>query len=454
MTKKLNLEAKDFTISELLNKDDKGRLITNSEYQRTYVYKDDKASKLIESALMKIPLPTIYLDKPMKSHTLMQAIARAKRVFPGKECGLLVDYINVFSYMKKALGDYATGDGGEDLPVKKMEELIGYLDEIITEADNIVREQGYSLSVLIEEDDTETRLEQLRVIFNELISKKEVSDKLKVVTNLMNNIYQASKPEIFETDWRNEKFFPLLYLNGLFTNTVDDKKIEKARSQLLKVLDSSIRAQESEEEGTNIIVNGEKVIDLSKINFEELKQVFKQVKYKAIQIEDLKFYIEKLLEQMLNRNTTRRKFTERYQGIIDRYNSGTNEAEYYFEELEKLLEDLKEEQNRCVVEGLTEEELEIYDLLLVKGKNLTKEEIQRVKLAGKNLYKKLVENRDSILVVDWYKDENTTLKLKKPVEDSLDEDLLVSYDKEIFRSKTNLLLSLFIDKTVQGMRVA
>ena len=399
-------------------------------------------------------LSTIYLDKPMKSHTLMQAIARANRVFPGKECGLIVDYINVFSYMKKALGDYATGDGGEDLPVKNMEELIGYLDATITEADNIVREQGYSLSELVEEDDTETRLEQLRVIFNDLVSKKEASDKFKVVTNLMNNIYQASKPEIFECDWHNEKFAPLVYLNGLFTNSIDDKKIEKARRQLSKVLDSSVRAHDSEEEGTDIIVNGEKVIDLSKINFEELRQEFKQVKYKSIQIEDLKEYIDKLLEQMLNRNITRRRFSERYQGIIDRYNSGTNEAEYYFEELEKLLEDLKEEQNRCVVEGLNEEELEIYDLLLVKGRSLTKDETQKVKLAAKNLYKKLVDNRDSLLVVDWYKDENTTLKLKKAVEDSLDEDLPGSYDKDIFQSKTNLLMSMFIDKAVQGMRVA
>ena len=399
-------------------------------------------------------LSTIYLDKPMKSHTLMQAIARANRVFPGKECGLIVDYINVFSYMRKALGDYATGDGGEDLPVKNMEELMGYLEATIMEGDKLLKEQGYDLDELIEEEDTEARLEKLRVIYNDLVSKKEVADKFKVITNLMNNIYQASKPEIFEYNWHNEKFAPLMYLNGLFTNTVDDKKIDKARRQLSKVLDSSVRAQESEEEGTDIIVNGEKVIDLSKINFDELKQEFRQVKYKAIQIEDLKAYIEKLLEQMLNRNTTRRKFSERYQNIIDRYNSGTNEAEYYFEELEKLLEDLKEEQNRCVVEGLTEEELEIYDLLLVKGKNLAKEELQRVKLAAKNLYKKLVDNRDSLLVVDWYKDENTTLKLKKAVEDSLDEDLPVSYDKELFQSKTNLLMSLFIDKAVQGMRVA
>ena len=64
------------------------------------------------------------------------------------------------------------------------------------------------------------------------------------------------------------------------------------------------------------------------------------------------------------------------------------------------------------------------------------------------------EGSDSLLVVDWYKDENTTLKLKYAIEDSLDQDLPISYDKDLFQSKTNLLLSVFIDKAVQGMRVA
>lgn len=399
-------------------------------------------------------LSTIYLDKPMKSHTLMQAIARANRVYPGKECGLIVDYINIFSYMKKALGDYAIGDGSDDLPVKNIEELIGYLDASIKEGDLLLREQGYDLTELVEEEDTEARLEMLREIYNALISNKDVRDKFKVITNLMHNIYEASKPEIFEFNWKNDKFSPLLYLNGLFTNSVNDRKIEKARRQLSKVLDGSVTAHESEEEQTDIIINGEKVIDLSKIDFDELKQVFKSVKYKAIQIEDIKIYIEKLLEQMLKRNKTRRKFSERFQAIVDRYNSGTNEAEYYFEQLEKLLEELKEEQNRHTLEGLTEDELEIYDLLLVKGKTLNKEETQKVKLAAKNLYKKLSENKDCLLVVDWYKDENTTLNVKKVVTDSLDADLPVSYDKDVFQSKINLLMSVFIDKTVQGMRVA
>lgn len=398
-------------------------------------------------------LSTVYLDKPMKSHTLMQAIARANRVYSGKECGLIIDYINIFSYMKKALGDYATGDGDDDLPVKNMEELMTYLDATIAEGDNLLREQGYLLDELIEEQDTEARLEKLREIYNALILNKEVSNKFKVITNLMNNIYEASKPEIFDYHWTNELHAPLVYLNGLFTNSINDKKVEKARRMLSKILDSSVVSKDSEEEETDLIINGEKVIDLSKIDFDNLKQEFRQVKYKEIQINDIKAYIEKLLEQMMNRNKTRRKFAERYQSIIDNYNSGTNDAEYYFEQLEKLLEELQDEQNRHIVEGLTEDELEIYDLLLVRGRNLNKEDTKKVKLAAKNLYKKLLDNRDSLLVVDWFKDENTTLKLKNAIEDSLDQDLPASYDKDLFQSKTNLLMSVFIDKAVQGMRV-
>ena len=60
---------------------------------------------------------TLYLDKPMKGHTLMQTIARANRVYNGKECGLIIDYLDVFKYLKRALADYASDDGGL-MPVK------------------------------------------------------------------------------------------------------------------------------------------------------------------------------------------------------------------------------------------------------------------------------------------------------------------------------------------------
>lgn len=83
-------------------------------------------------------LSTLYLDKPMKGHTLMQAIARANRVYPGKPAGIIVDYVNVFKYMKKALTEYATGDDGTEFPAKDIDQLISYIDGTIDEADSFL----------------------------------------------------------------------------------------------------------------------------------------------------------------------------------------------------------------------------------------------------------------------------------------------------------------------------
>lgn len=197
------------------------------------------------------------------------------------------------------------------------------------------------------------------------------------------------------------------------------------------------------------MIKGTKAIDLSKVDVEQLRKEIKFAKYKAIEINDLKEYIEQALEQMLNRNCTRTKFSERFKRIIDSYNAGGTENEDYYEQLVKLLEELRQEDNRANTEGLTEEELEIYDLLIA-GKKLTQAEEQKVKLSAKNLYKKLVDNRSSLLVVDWYKDEQPRAKLKYEVELSLNDDLPESYDKAAFDSKVSLLMNHFADMAVQG----
>ncbi len=115
----------------------------------------------------------------------------------------------------------------------------------------------------------------------------------------------------------------------------------------------------------------------------------------------------------------------------------------------KFIEDLKQEASRPELEGLTEEELEIYDLLIA-GKKLTIAEEQKVKLSAKNLYKKLTDEKPSLMVVDWYKDEQPRMKVQNAIEDSLDSDLPDSYDKVSFRAKINLLMNHFIDMAVQG----
>lgn len=264
----------------------------------------------------------------------------------------------------------------------------------------------------------------------------------------MCNLYEASKPEIFEQHWKNPKFSPLKYLHDMFNNSVSDERVNKAKQQMSELLDRSVTSS-SVESNSEVVIHQGKVIDLSKLDTDDLRKEIKTAPYKAIEIDNLKEYLEKALEQMINKNVERVKFSERFKGIVDRYNSGSSENEDYYEQLLQLIEDLKAESNRANFEGLTEEELELYDLL-VKGKKLTRTEEQAVKLAAKGICTKLTEEKTELFVVDWYKDDQPKLKVKQAIEKVLDDDLPLCYDKESFNSKTNLLLNHFIDMSIQG----
>ncbi len=394
-------------------------------------------------------LSTLYLDKPMKGHTLMQAIARANRVYPGKPCGIIVDYVNVFKYMQRALTDYATGDDGSVFPAKDIDKLIAYIEETIIEADSFLLSLGIDIGKIAAEKSVLDSLEKLRQAYNTIIAKDDNKERFKVILNTLIMLHDASKPEIFEKDWNNIKFSPLVYLHGLIQNTIDDEKVNKARQKLAKVLDSSVTSNTVGGDSESYIGSYSKVIDLSKLDIDELRKEIKTAQYKAIEIDDLKEYIENVLNAMIKKNTTRSNFAQRYRNIIDKYNAGGSENEDYFEQLLELIKGLKEEEDRANIEGLSEEELELYDLL-IEGKKLTKAEEQKVKLAAKNLYKKLSENRNKLLVVDWYKDEQPREKVKDAIATSLDADLPDCYDKPTFQAKINLLFNHFIDMAVQG----
>ena len=317
------------------------------------------------------------------------------------------------------------------------------------EADDFLLELGIDIGSIVEEASTLDRLDLLRDAYNIIISNDENKDQFKVLLNTLMNLYEASRPEIFEKSWSNEKFSPLSYLYGLFCHTIDDEKINRARIRMAQLLDTSVSAKQAEENDEGLVIHQGKVLDLSKIDVEELKKEIKVAKYKAVEIDDLKAFIEQALQQMLSRNCTRQKFSQRFRNIIDRYNAGGSENEDYYEQLLQLIEDLKSEEKRPEAEGLSEEELEIYDLLIA-GKKLTKEEEQKVKLSAKNLFKKLIAEKTELLVVDWYKDEQPRARVKSAIESSLNDDLPESYDKDIFAAKINLLLTHFIDMAVQG----
>lgn len=394
-------------------------------------------------------LSTLYLDKPMKGHTLMQAIARANRVYPDKPCGIVVDYVNVFKYMQRALSQYATGDDGQEFPAKDIDRLLELIDQTIAETDAFLKSISIDLDAIIAGDDTFDKMEELRKAYNIIVANDDDKEKFKVLSNTLMNLHDASKPEVFELGWHNEKFGPIAYLHGLLYNQIDDEKIKRARLRMGQVLDNSIISQKAEDNDDGYVIHGTKVIDLSKIDVDQLKREIKVAPYKAVEIDDLKAFIDEALKQMMDKNCTRDKFSVRFKNIVDRYNAGGSENEDYYEQLLQLIEDLKKESERPNLMGLSEEELEIFDLL-IKGKNLTKAEEQKVILSAKNLYKKLNENRSSLFVVDWYRGEQPKARVKNAIMETLDADLPDSYDKEVFVVKIDLLLNHFIDMAVQG----
>ena len=401
-------------------------------------------------------LSTLYLDKPMKSHTLMQAIARANRVYPDKTAGIIVDYVNVFIYMNDALAEYATGDDGADFPAKNIDALILSLDACINEASDFMAKIGIDLDAITAEKETFAKSNLILDAYDKIVDTDERKNKFRILSNTMLNLYEASRPEIFERTpkWENKKFAPIKYLHDLYTNDIDQDKLDKAKERLSNILDKSLTSQNPNDPNASAknhdyLIHEYKVIDLSKINVEDLRKELKTAKYKSIEIDDIKKFIEAALKKLLEQNKERIKFSERFKAIIDRYNAGGSENEEYYEQLLELMEELKKEAKRAESEGLTEEELELYDLL-IKGKKLTKDEEQKVKLAAKNLFLKLKQNRETLLVDNWYKDEQPIKKVQDAIEESLDKDLPATYDKLSFDAKTTLILNHFVDMAVQG----
>jgi type I restriction enzyme R subunit len=165
---------------------------------------------------------------------------------------------------------------------------------------------------------------------------------------------------------------------------------------------------------------------------------------------DLRAFIQHKLELMLQQNATRTDFATRLQGIIDAYNAGSSSADIYFEELVRFAKDLKAESERHIREGLTEDELELFDLL--KKDKMTKEETQKVRLAAQSLLHRLREESPNVLVTDWYKDSQSKKQVQSAVESVLHAHLPESYDRMLFKQKCDSVLGLMTEYASQGLK--
>jgi type I restriction enzyme R subunit len=249
------------------------------------------------------------------------------------------------------------------------------------------------------------------------------------------------------------------YLRGILDNILQREDIDNTKQRISELLDLSIVTAADQQFAADhhtihqySIIQRGKMWDLSQIDFVKLKSDFQQAKYKHIEITDLRAFIEAKLEQMMKQNATRIDFAQKLQEIIDTYNAGGSSTENYFDDLLDFAENLRDEQERHVREGLTEDELELFDLL--KKEKMTKDEKKRVKLAAKALLHRLLEESPRVLVQDWYKDTQTQARVRSAVEEVLDETLPETYEKDLFQQKCKIIFDLIYDYSSKGEKWA
>ena len=176
-------------------------------------------------------------------------------------------------------------------------------------------------------------------------------------------------------------------------------------------------------------------IDLSKIDFEALAKRFEKKGPTNSDLERLKAAVRVQLESMVRLNRTRADYLEKFQALIDDYNSGSRNIEEIFRDLVALSRALTEEQGRHVREHMSEAELTIFDILTRPGPNLTTEERDEVKKVARQLLDRL----NALLVLNWRQKTQARARVKLAIEDALDEGLPRAYSKDLYRSKCDAL---------------
>lgn len=404
-------------------------------------------------------LSTLYLDKPMKDHTLMQAITRANRVTNHringvpKNNGEIIDYYNVFRNMKRALADYAVGSEGlEVLPIQDKAKLFDLLDDAIAQGLAFCKDKGINLKSVLDTKEVFKNLAKFNTFADILLSKDEWRKEFTVYDNTISALYEACKPEIFDSPRRMADIFR--YLREVLDAIIERQDVSKVELKIAQLLDESVvtsedNLQTAENPEQFKIVQIGKTWDLSKVNTDKLKEEFAKSEFKHIEIADLRAFIEAKLQKLLERNITRVGFAERYQRIVEQYNSGGAATEISYEDLINFTRDLNEEEERHIREGLTEQELELFDLM--KKDKITKAEEVALKNAAQMLLKRLREEKPVVLVQNWEKDQQSQVRVKTAIEEVLDKNIPETYDRLTFKQVCDRIYNLIFEKAVNGL---
>jgi type I restriction enzyme R subunit len=361
-------------------------------------------------------LATLYIDKPMKAHNLMQAIARANRVYPGKDCGVIVDYNGMLKSLRAALAQYALGDeddgadGGGDI-VAPIEELVAALLEAIAAGEQHLLGVGFDSNRLRGATGF-TRIEALRDARDALYTSDEAKRRFEIIARQVFIRFKTllMEPSAFAYAERHDNIEAIYKKLEEQRDTADVIEILK---ELHRIVNEAIRASAPGDDHAEGLT-----VDLSQIDFGKLRDEFaSKVRRKHAAVQDIREIVEKKLAQMLARNPMRMDYYRKYQDIVANYNREKDRVtvEATFAELVTLAESLDAEQRRAAEEGLSDDELALFDLLFKD--TISKADRERLKQASKSL---LASLRDLLKPMpNWTRNTATQADVKIFILDSL-----------------------------------
>jgi type I restriction enzyme R subunit len=369
---------------------------------------------------------TIYLDKPMRNQSLMQTITRANRVFPGKNNGLIVAYVDVLSNLHKALAIYATTGalGTGALPIQEKEALIDALRLAVDELRAFCNARDVDLDRITKLRKFEW-IEALKDVTDTLMMSDDETQSFLAKAGVVERLFKAILPDPRANEFGEIRKAIRVVMDRIGeTNTPPD--VSGVMVQVQQLLDESVAANA-------YLIRGderESLMDLSKVDWDAVKQMFQGGRQRTA-AQKLRSMLSARITNLTRLNPTRVDLLERFQKLLDDYNAGSMNVQTYFEELVALSQALTHEEARALSEGLNEEQLAVFDLITRPGPELSAEEEKQVKRVAEELL--TILKRDK-LVIDWRKEQRTRAGVRVAVEETLDR-LPDKFTRQIYAQK-------------------
>lgn len=359
-------------------------------------------------------LSCLYLDKPLKAHTLMQTIARANRVAEGKSNGLIIDYIGIVKALRKALADYtanAGGLGGADPTVDK-EKLIARVGDTVARTETFLSERKIDLGLLIAAEGF-AKLSYLQDAANAVCGSIEDKKSFSTYASELKRLMKYTDRDDVTGHMRRQ-YEAIAAIYGM----LQKKRKHTDTTDLMVEINAIINDYvEIEPQQPNAITAPPR-FDISAIDFDLLRREFAKTRRKNLLMRDLDEAIRRQLDKMVFANPKRIDYYERYREIIQSYNGEQDRAtiEKTFLDLMDLADRMSREEQRYAREGFaSDEELSLYDMLF--RDDLSKNDIKKLKTAASDLLRKI---KTKISELDHWTDKQET----RAVVDTLIRDVL------------------------------